>query len=64
MYSLRPRLTRVNYRTLSGLQGSAEMSDSGRNVDDSDELDTEESRVPSDQDPKRFPITQLKSWKL
>ena len=37
MYSLRPRLTRVNYRTLSGLQGSAEMSDSGRNVDDSDE---------------------------
>ena len=50
MYSLRPRLTRVNYRTLSGLQGSAEMSDSGRNVDDSDERDTEESHVPSDQD--------------
>ena len=48
MYSLRPRLTRVNYRTLSGLQGSAEMSDSGRNVDDSDERDTEETYVPSD----------------
>ena len=55
MYSLRPCLTRVNYRTLSGLQGSAEMSDSGRNVDDSDERDTEESHVPSDQDPKEIP---------
>ena len=63
MYSLWPHLTRVNYRTLSGLQGSAEMSDSGRNIDDSDERDTEESHVPSDQDPRRFPITQLKSWK-
>ena len=26
------------------------MSDSGRNIDDSDERDTEESHVPSDQD--------------
>ena len=55
MYSLQPRLTRVNYRTLSGLQGSAEMSDSGRNVDDSDERDTEESHVPSDQGPEEIP---------
>ena len=55
MYSLRPRLTRVSYRTLSGLQGSVEMSDSGRNVDDSDERDTEESHVPSDQDPEEIP---------
>ena len=55
MYSLPPCLTRVNYRTLRGLQGSVEMSDSGRNVDDSDERDTEESHVPSDQDPEEIP---------
>ena len=40
---------------LSGLQVSAEMSDSGRHVDDSDERDTEESHVPSDQDPEEIP---------
>ena len=55
MYSLPPCLMRVNYRTLRGLQGSVEMSDSGRNVDDSDERDTEESHVPSDQDPEEIP---------
>lgn len=55
MYSLRPRLTRVNYRTLRGLQGSVEMRDSRRNVDDSDEPDTEESHVPSDQDSQEIP---------
>ena len=37
------------------MQGSVEMSDSGRNVDDSDERDTEESHVPSDQDPEEIP---------
>ena len=31
------------------------MSDSGINEDDSDERDTEESRVPSDEDPKEIP---------
>ena len=55
MYSLRPCLTRVNYRMLSGLQGLAEMSDSGRNVDDSDERDTEQCHVPPDQDPEKIP---------
>ena len=51
MYSLRPRLTRVNYRTLSGVK----MSDSGRNNDESDKRVTEESNVPSDQDLKEIP---------
>ena len=51
MYSLRPRLTKVNYRTLSGVK----MSDSGRNNDESDERVTEESNVPSDQDLEEIP---------
>ena len=37
------------------MSGATEMSDCGRNVDDSDERDTEESHVPSDQDPEEIP---------
>ena len=54
MYSLRPRTTRVNYRTLNGLPGKANMSASAQHSDNS-ERDTEESNVPSDHDHEESP---------
>ena len=64
MYSLRPRLTRVNYRTLSRLPNSPKMSDSRRNMDESDERVTKESGVPSNQDPEEIPDNTIVSWKF
>ena len=46
MYNLRPRFTRVNYRTLHGLTGN----DMSASKHSESERDTEESQVPSDQD--------------
>lgn len=49
MYNLRPRLQRVNYRTLHGLDN--DRMSARKHTDHSEsERDTEESQVPSDQD--------------
>ena len=58
MYSLRPRLTRVNYRTLNGLPGKANMNASAQHSDNS-ERDTKESPVPSDHDYEESPDKTL-----
>ena len=49
MYNLRPRLHRVNYRTLHGLSDN-DMSARKHTEHSESERDTEESQVPSDQD--------------
>ena len=56
-YSLQPRLTCVNYRTLHGLPGKA-MSAGAKHSES--EHDTEESHVLSEQDNKEFPDATAK----